>query len=339
MVTEFEKAILSDSEVKPVKLGSQSWFRPLYYLNKITRKAGIHLVEILTRFLVLDSSDKEEAYFAVLMGQDFNKFYPYAFLNRKKRYIYFFDAWTKEHSVFVDFIRRCKIDRVFVSASQAATELNEKLGRSIASWIPEGIDVTAYKEVPYDQKDIDVIQIGRKYDRYHEQILPFFNGTNRIYLYEKTKGTVIFPDREDFINGLARSKISICVPSNITHPNRSGAIETITNRYLQSMASKCLIVGHAPKEMFSLLGFTEAQAQAQFGFLMNAFKYGAPPHGGIAFGLDRLVSIFAGLDSIRDCIAFPKNNSGRDVMIDAPAVVSDEQLEELHLTIQAKKLS
>jgi aspartyl-tRNA synthetase len=87
------------------------------------------------------------------------------------------------------------------------------------------------------------------------------------------------------------------------------------------------------KKMFSILGFSEGQAQAQFGFLMNAFKYGAPPHGGIAFGLDRFVSIFAGLDSIRDCIAFPKNNSGRDVMIDAPSVVSQEQLDELQLVI------
>jgi aspartyl-tRNA synthetase len=87
------------------------------------------------------------------------------------------------------------------------------------------------------------------------------------------------------------------------------------------------------KKMFSVLGFSDEQAQAQFGFLMNAFKYGAPPHGGIAFGLDRFVSIFAGLDSIRDCIAFPKNNSGRDVMIDAPSTVSQEQLDELHLKI------
>jgi len=91
------------------------------------------------------------------------------------------------------------------------------------------------------------------------------------------------------------------------------------------------------KKMFSVLGFSEEQAQKQFGFLMNAFKYGAPPHGGIAFGLDRLVSIFAGLDSIRDCIAFPKNNSGRDVMIDAPATVTQEQLDELHLQIVTKE--
>jgi len=89
------------------------------------------------------------------------------------------------------------------------------------------------------------------------------------------------------------------------------------------------------KKMFSLLGFTDEQAQAQFGFLMNAFKYGAPPHGGIAFGLDRFVSIFAGLDSIRDCIAFPKNNSGRDVMIDAPSTIPPEQLDELHLKIES----
>ena len=90
------------------------------------------------------------------------------------------------------------------------------------------------------------------------------------------------------------------------------------------------------RKMFSVLGFSEEQAQAQFGFLMNAFKYGAPPHGGIAFGLDRFVSIFAGLDSIRDCIAFPKNNSGRDVMIDAPSTIAKEQLEELFLELKAK---
>lgn len=86
-------------------------------------------------------------------------------------------------------------------------------------------------------------------------------------------------------------------------------------------------------KMFRTLGFTEQQAQYQFGFLMNAFKYGAPPHGGLAFGLDRFVSLFAGLDSIRDCIAFPKNNSGRDVMLGAPSLIADEQLKELQITI------
>ena len=85
--------------------------------------------------------------------------------------------------------------------------------------------------------------------------------------------------------------------------------------------------------MFDLLGFTPEKAQEQFGFLMNAFKYGAPPHGGLAYGLDRFVSLFAGLDSIRDCIAFPKNNAGRDVMIDAPSLIDQEQLDELYLNL------
>ncbi len=89
--------------------------------------------------------------------------------------------------------------------------------------------------------------------------------------------------------------------------------------------------------MLSLLGFSPEQAQAQFGFLMKAFRYGAPPHGGIAFGFDRLVSLFAGLDSIRDTIAFPKNNSGRDVMNNCPSTVAQEQLDELNLRIEMRK--
>ncbi len=91
--------------------------------------------------------------------------------------------------------------------------------------------------------------------------------------------------------------------------------------------------GALQKRMFQLLGFSDEQAQDQFGFLMDAFKYGAPPHGGLAFGLDRLVSMFAGLDTIRDCIAFPKNNSGRDVMNDAPSKIDDAQLKELFLEL------
>ncbi len=95
--------------------------------------------------------------------------------------------------------------------------------------------------------------------------------------------------------------------------------------------------GQLQAKMFEVLGFTPEQAMAQFGFLINAFKYGAPPHAGLAFGLDRFVSLMAGLDSIRDCIAFPKNNSGRDVMLDAPSAIAEKQLDELQLKIDVKE--
>ena len=95
--------------------------------------------------------------------------------------------------------------------------------------------------------------------------------------------------------------------------------------------------GKLQAKMFEVLGFTPERAMAQFGFLINAFKYGAPPHAGLAFGLDRFISIMAGLDSIRDCIAFPKNNSGRDVMLDAPSAIDDKQLDELCIKLTPEK--
>jgi aspartyl-tRNA synthetase len=91
------------------------------------------------------------------------------------------------------------------------------------------------------------------------------------------------------------------------------------------------------QKIFEILGFTPEQAQAKFGFLMNAFKFGAPPHGGLAYGLDRFVSLFAGLDSIRDCIAFPKNNQGRDVMLGAPGEIDQKQMDELQIKVDLKK--
>ena len=118
---------------------------------------------------------------------------------------------------------------------------------------------------------------------------------------------------------------------------RADAYDMVCNGIEVGGASIRIHDAQLQAKMFEILGFTPEKAQEQFGFLMNAFKYGAPPHGGLAYGLDRWVSIFAGLDSIRDCIAFPKNNSGRDVMLDAPSAIDQKQLDELNLIVEVKE--
>jgi aspartyl-tRNA synthetase len=118
---------------------------------------------------------------------------------------------------------------------------------------------------------------------------------------------------------------------------RANAYDLVINGVEIGGGSVRIFDSELQSKMFSLLGFTKEEAEAQFGFLMKAFKYGAPPHAGIAFGFDRLVSLFAGLDTIRDVIAFPKNNAGRDVMIDSPSAVAEAQLDELNLKLNLKE--
>ena len=129
------------------------------------------------------------------------------------------------------------------------------------------------------------------------------------------------------------------IPLLKTEPGkvRANAYDLVINGVEIGGGSVRIFDKQLQSDMFDLLGFTKEQAEAQFGFLMNAFRYGAPPHAGIAFGFDRLTSMFAGLDSIRDTIAFPKNNSGRDVMNDSPAPIAEAQLEELNIKLDLKE--
>lgn len=126
------------------------------------------------------------------------------------------------------------------------------------------------------------------------------------------------------------------IPLLDTNPGqvRANAYDMVINGIELGGGSIRIFDSQLQAKAFNIMGFTREKAESQFGFLMNAFKFGAPPHGGLAFGLDRIVSLFAGLDSIRDCIAFPKNNAGRDVMCDAPSLIDEAQLEELYLTLK-----
>lgn len=193
--------------------------------------------------------------FAVLMGPEFKKIF-FPFLFNRNNSVYFFDAWPANHTRIEWFIRSFRPRHVFFSSSQVTELFQSKQLSTQFHWVPEGIDIDEYSFRDYAEKDIDVLSFGRKYDELHDKIVEGLEKDGVNYLYEKEKGKIIFPDRAGFVDGLARTKISICVPSSITHPVRSGNIQTMTIRYLQSMAARTLIVGLMPEEMKRLFGHT-----------------------------------------------------------------------------------
>jgi glycosyltransferase involved in cell wall biosynthesis len=225
------------------------------YIFRFRKKFGFPDLSKPNHLRFSDPVSDKDHHFAVMMGWDLYKCLPYFLVSNHHKSIYLFDAWPRDHEIIEHFVNFFHIDFVFVSSSGSCEMLRKRIKRSEIHWVPEGINPDEYRQVPYDQKNIDLLAVGRRFDRYHEKIVDYFRGKQGKYLYEKIKGEIIFPTRNEFIEGLAHTKISICVPSNITHPERSDNIETMTIRYLQSIISKCLVLGHAPAEMVELFGY------------------------------------------------------------------------------------
>jgi glycosyltransferase involved in cell wall biosynthesis len=249
-VEELEQIILSNPTTVSINQTSNFFSKILYLIIKKILKyyRPNKKVQLKTE------TKLKTNIFAVLMGIGFNKCLPH-FIYSANKSIYMFDAWPDKHDEIVNFLNAFKINNLFLTSSQAVQIIQSKTNNTSCFWIPEGISPEKYKYYNFDEKTIDVLALGRRFDLYHEQIVDCLNVNEKIYLFEKQRGKIIFPTRKGFVEGMAKSKISICVPSSITHPERSGDIETMTIRYLQSMVSKCLIIGHAPKEMITLFGY------------------------------------------------------------------------------------
>ena len=246
-VGEVERAILSDPRVRSVH-GNHLFPRTTGAIVwRLYEHFSPRLLSILFSLRLCDE------HFAVLMGPRFRKCAPY-FSTARRRHVYLFDAWPQWHEAIRRFVRVFRVDTLFVSSSQVAAKL-DPIGRCRAYWVPEGIDLDEYQSPPHIQRSIDVLELGRRHEAYHHLVTPALATGGRLHIYESKPGELVFPDRAAFIAGLARTKVSICFPSNITTPERAGDIETMTIRYLQSMVSKCLVVGHAPAEMLSLFGY------------------------------------------------------------------------------------
>jgi hypothetical protein len=245
-VAEFQRAVLRDPRVQPVQA------------NRIVAKAAHHLWRVLKvlhpHFPGFAAAGSPNDYFVTLMSADARRCMPYFMLPGRKS-VYLLDAWPNTHEEIRDLVRSFSVQHLFLSSSIAARQLQGDLTECDVSWVPEAIEPESYTCLPPAGKDIDVLQLGRKYDILHQTLLTPLAQQGKVYLYEREKGKIIFPTRESFVDGLARTKISVCVPSSITHPGQSGDIEVLSMRYLQSMTSKCLVVGHAPAELISLFGY------------------------------------------------------------------------------------
>jgi hypothetical protein len=184
------------------------------------------------------------------------KTFPYFTFGYGRRCIWVYDAWPDRWDAIERFVKRYNIRLLMLSSLQATDHFRSRaMAGCRVEWLPEAVTTENYRQKPYEHRTIDVLQLGRRWDVYHAAIEPYAREQQYAYKYETKPGCLVFPKHEDFLEGLSESKISICVPASLTHPSRSARLETMTWRYLQSMASKCLLLGHTPKEMRQLFGY------------------------------------------------------------------------------------
>jgi hypothetical protein len=166
-----------------------------------------------------------------------------------------FDAWPNVWDRIEAILRRHRVRLAFFSARQSADHFRERLGID-SVWMPEACHPDFFDPAkPLRDRPTDVLELGRKHDAWHDAVTPLLAELGRTHLYERVRGQVIFPTDDDLRTGLNNARVSVCFPCSITHPARSGDVETVTLRYFESMAAKCLIVGHCPAELRDIFGF------------------------------------------------------------------------------------
>lgn len=188
---------------------------------------------------------------------------------------YCFDCWPASYERWASFFIGHHVRLAFFSARQSADYFGRSIPRMKSVWLPEATDSTEYNPTrSWSERDIDVLELGRRAEIYHNAVAARLAQQGRSHLFERVKGEIIFPTRAALVDGLSRSRISVCFPCSQTHPERSGTVETVTHRYFESMAARCLIIGHAPQELIDLFGYNpvvEAEANneaAQIEFIL-----------------------------------------------------------------------
>jgi hypothetical protein len=249
-VQEFEAAVRLDPDVGPIDSSSTIFSR----LPNVVWRNLYRLMAFFPPGKPKPRPVPVRHRFVILMGPRFRKAMPF-FLADGCKSAYIFDAWPQNQDRYRLFADACRLDHLFVSSSQGAAALAGLVRSTACHWIPEAVSPADYQLASPPARDVDVLQLGRRFDGYHRLINDDLVRRGKIYVYEKEPGQIIFPTRHSLIEGLLRARISICAPMAMTHPEKAGGIETMTMRYLQSMLSRCLVVGHAPAEMIQVFGY------------------------------------------------------------------------------------
>jgi hypothetical protein len=214
--------------------------------SRIAKKAG---------FILNITSRTEKAYLVLLMGiGNQHRLFPKCFFNEVIPYCY--DCWPASWDSWQSLFLKNKVAIAFFSSKQAASHFSQENPHMSCIWIPEATNPSDYNcDIPLPQRSTDVLEMGRKYDRYHFGVCDFLAEKMKSHLYEESPGQIIFPSRQQLVEGLSESKISVCFPATITHPTKAQGIETVTHRYFESIASKCVLIGHCPDELIELFGY------------------------------------------------------------------------------------
>jgi hypothetical protein len=233
---------LAESGVNPVMHQSSGYLR---FLTKAMARAGM-----VRNFWKRGAS----IYLAVLMGPAEYRLFPVSYA--REVVVYCFDCWPAMYPRWEAFFRRQRLRLAFFTAHSSAEHFQRRIPEMKSVWLPEAVDPAAYQSGrSLAERSIDVLELGRRNEAFHQAISPRLQERHLVHLFEKEKGRIIFPTREAMVQGLADSKISVCFPSSMTHPERSGDVETVTHRYFEAMASGCLIWGKCPQELLDLFGY------------------------------------------------------------------------------------
>jgi hypothetical protein len=197
---------------------------------------------------------QERAYFAPIMALSEFRLVPVAY--RYETIVYAFDCWPSAYDRWEAFFRRHNSRLALFTARLSADYFRGKVPGLETVWTPEATDPAAYDPGrTLVDRSIDVLELGRRDRDFHAAVTPVLAAAGHTHMYEREPGEIIFRTRESLVEGLANSRISVCFPSSITHPERSGNVETVTHRYFESMAARCVLLGRCPRELSDLFGY------------------------------------------------------------------------------------